>query len=794
MRPIRLFSLALVALLGSCGSIEVDARAYPHMLCVDSDGAPAALLISDTSEVRETERRESPNEDHVRAIATHYWQECIERKLLPRDFPITFVIHGGLVSMSQSVKETALAYRQLLDAGTYPVFINWETGIRDSYFDYLTVDEGRRVPLLGWRLLGLPLLLVRDVAVALVQVPYRLFGEVNNSVDVYRDQRPVAVPEGWTESAWIDTREQDTSGLAKSGSLFLEVFPGSLRVLTTPLLDTVATRAYENMHRRARVLFHRVIDFDRGVHQSSGALALLMEQLLRATEHKTGTIGRIISKLRIELAHAPDEDRAELLRKVEIAQAIRDSNQHEFESLPFRCVGEPRFRIIAHSMGATVGNQLIRAYGKEATFEQIVYMGAACTIKQFADQALPYIARHAGCRFYNLCLHPLDEISEWQYGATMPHGSLLVWVDSYLTQHKNELDRTLGRWNNLMKALPIMDHLTSDVRARMVIRGFGRQSGFPRMHGDFNDVDMEYWTREFWDPFEDPRTLCLANAARSLARDGVQDVTIRRSLDLRTLRRELAWQLAAADSPSIVGSVFDSVYRRVPEMAPTIKHREDLYDLLRFQCEARHRVLGGHGQLGRIRPLCDLVLLEGGSGSIELIMPNSVRDVQVHSHDPDIEASLRSGPDGHAGLAICTLEVRAQTDRPRKASVILRGKDDTTERPGSEPATMHPLHVWLVPPTLPAPSGLLVRRGNKITRELSHRWQWEPGTELLVPLHQLEPPFPRSVRSVIKRVSIGETVFPHRFEDHRYLVIPNSSRGVLHAENIRTSPLRLQFD
>ncbi len=161
-------------------------------------------------------------------------------------------------------------------------------------------------------------------------------------------------------------------------------------------------------------------------------------------------------------------------------------------------------------MGTIVANDLIHR-NPDMLFSDIVYMGAACTIKEFASTALPYLKESAIARFYNLSLHPFEEIDD-RYGAeVLPHGSLLEWIDSYITEHESPLDRTLGKWDNIASSASVMSYLPAPTRMRLLFRGFPRSPdqgspAFPQDHGDFNDLRFEYWKPSFWDFRCDPKT------------------------------------------------------------------------------------------------------------------------------------------------------------------------------------------------------------------------------------------------------------------------------------------------
>ena len=102
---------------------------------------------------------------------------------------------------------------------------------------------------------------------------------------------------------------------------------------------------------------------------------------------------------------------------------------------------------------------------------------------------------HKNMKFYNLSLHPFAESGEtqWAFLDLTPRGSLLEWIDNFLSDPKTEADLTLGKWDNVILA----SHLIPlDVRSRIVLRSFNAgERGEPQQHGDFDEFD--FWTPEF---------------------------------------------------------------------------------------------------------------------------------------------------------------------------------------------------------------------------------------------------------------------------------------------------------
>ena len=86
-----------------------------------------------------------------------------------------------------------------------------------------------------------------------------------------------------------------------------------------------------------------------------------------------------------------------------------------------------------------------------------------------------------------------------------PRGSLLVWLDDFLTDPQTPLDRTLGRWDNIITATEV---IPNSVRGQVTLKAFslapynqapppvGQPDFGPQEHGQFRG--RPYWCWEFW--------------------------------------------------------------------------------------------------------------------------------------------------------------------------------------------------------------------------------------------------------------------------------------------------------
>lgn len=158
---------------------------------------------------------------------------------------------------------------------------------------------------------------------------------------------------------------------------------------------------------------------------------------------------------------------------------------------------EAKVDIFAHSMGTIVVNEILRRseWFPTPRFQDIVYMGAACSIRDYEDSVFPYLARHKAylTQFHNLMLHPRAENEEIVAYECGPRGSLLVYVDNYFASPSTVRDRTLGRFENIMLSVGRTQPEVAD-RIHMKVFSVGRSE--PETHGGFTPA--HFWAPGFF--------------------------------------------------------------------------------------------------------------------------------------------------------------------------------------------------------------------------------------------------------------------------------------------------------
>jgi hypothetical protein len=185
-------------------------------------------------------------------------------------------------------------------------------------------------------------------------------------------------------------------------------------------------------------------------------------------------------------------------------------------------------------MGAIVLNELIASY-QDVPFENIVYMAAATSIREFAG-TVPLVLKYqkqkncqstaVNCpkhlipQFYSLLLHPLRDARERTAWGMAPTGSLLEWIDDMYEGPDTLLDRTLGMWRNLYPSIHVFDQTVLNeqmnfrvfgmlgARKRPSANGVGQPDSFcrshdywpadPDTHSAMNDNESCFWTKSFW--------------------------------------------------------------------------------------------------------------------------------------------------------------------------------------------------------------------------------------------------------------------------------------------------------
>lgn len=459
--------LLLLAVLGLTGCSTVEAPPQ-HVVLVDHSGRSLYLT---GPKARKTESPED-FEQHLKAI-TRAIAACTNCIAPDGTRQILIFVHGGLNTYNQSRTRVNEMTPEILAAHYYPLFINWDSGLKSSYLEHLfLVRQGQIEPV--WGPVTFPLYFVADVGRAATRAPvvwyYQLTSDFTTTV---RYESPIrfshsssnALPHA-TSNSWpglhLSIGSDQRTWLSQCGyfTSYLVTFP--LKLATGPVVDAFGKSAWDNMSRRTQTMFRSPTEFERPP----------MTNEIRVARHRAGEPARGAV--------------AELMQALAGLVAANPSNHYAIT-------------LIGHSMGTIVANEMVLMH-PDLDYTNIVYMGAACSVNDFANAIIPCLERETNAHFYNLTLHPIAEAREaqWTWLDVTPRGSLLEWIDNFLSTPRTVPERTLGKWDNVVSTTAL---IPTNIASRVRIKAFavGPRDKFPEnpmVHGDFSEEP--FWQKEFW--------------------------------------------------------------------------------------------------------------------------------------------------------------------------------------------------------------------------------------------------------------------------------------------------------
>jgi hypothetical protein len=406
---------------------------------------------------------------------------------------VMIYIHGGvgteIANLKKTVKINNCIESDNATAGIekiYPVFINWRSSLAKSYNDYvLLTRQGERS---WWYVWQSPFIFTSDAVKSVLQTPGIV---LQGSVDFICSWFDADSTEKIGLHEGADLRNKfDTTVNGFTYSLFLPI-----RIVTVPLIGLFAPGAWHNMRRNTTMLFYRSRDYLK-----EGENGDIDEEKNSEKKKKTpeGALSLFLDRF---------------LKKIkEMEQTSEDSWE---------------ITLIGHSMGTIVLNKIIHRY-PDLPVKNIVYMAAACSVQEYHDAVIgrlkleqrrevhtdsPEDKSHSSTQgdqeqrkeiqVYHLVLHNKAETEERLfpdhfYLDVAHRGSLLVWLDTFITKPETLFDRTAGRFENLVNCLPMTPPgLKSHIHIKQFDYGPAAEDLHPQDHGDFNE--FTFWRHAFRD-------------------------------------------------------------------------------------------------------------------------------------------------------------------------------------------------------------------------------------------------------------------------------------------------------
>ena len=386
---------------------------------------------------------------------------------LDKQQTVLLFIQGGLNDVKDGTARADRLTEAILkdtNSPAYPIFIAWDANLISAWGEQYTTHRGLDDKAFG--IVLAPLTFTANLGRLLSRLPFSTFEQG------YAGMRTLRAPcygGGTNEPHWIPRPEQANQQYdillstnysvqfepgQKSWTLpargVLMLFEAIPKVLCGAIVDTGGKAGWDFMLRRTKTMFTLSRSLDRGGMDFFG------EELVKY----------------------------------------------------MRAHPNKRLVIVGHSMGSIVANELIRRFGDQLTNLDIVYMAAACGVDDFDHVVIPHLLKHPETTFYNLSLHPGNDISElpcpWWAELLTPRGSLLDWIDFYYSSTDTEYGWTLGKWDNaiigskrfLSQQLPEnQEKLKKQVHFKNF--GYGPELEYgPQHHGGFDQ--WKFWEPAFW--------------------------------------------------------------------------------------------------------------------------------------------------------------------------------------------------------------------------------------------------------------------------------------------------------
>jgi pimeloyl-ACP methyl ester carboxylesterase len=383
-------------------------------------------------------------------------------------------VHGGLNTQKQSVERVVELTGRISDAGYHPLFVNWRSSLISSYFEHaFFIRQGEQST--TFSPLTAPFVIAADIGRSVARAPLVWGAQLQGGVQSWPWMK---LPHGLdAREAQLKGKKADPSAIEGSPAMAIDLATGRderswadkalagiswallepVRLLiAAPLTDGFGTPAWDNMLRRTQLLFHTADEYE-------GA---------RDDRAKTGgDLAFLVRRLQQALQEEPDDWEVVL---------------------------------VGHSMGAIVLNELLREF-PNFTADTIVYMAAACSVRDFKQSVIPYLQRHPKTQFYNLSLHhKAEERERWDlrvpYVDPAMRGSLLTWIDDFFSNPLTPMDKTLGQYVNFLRTEQIYSppSLRSRIHQKVFSVGGDFSDTEPQQHGDFSR--FQFWNAGFYRP------------------------------------------------------------------------------------------------------------------------------------------------------------------------------------------------------------------------------------------------------------------------------------------------------
>ena len=344
------FALLLAATACAPGlrqlSTPAERAVIPHAIFVDNEGRG---VRADSTASGKT-MSDAEYRAHVSEMMAGLRRSGVKRVLVR--------VHGGLNTLNGALDATSKMRERIMAdtaAAGYPIFINWESGIKSSYLEHLTmISQGQRYPTFAREVIATPFYFLADAGRAVKRAPIVWAGQLAR----YWHSQPLTASQPDPVASLVATGDIDRwEGTYSRGAGEVTRFVASSTVLSpvkmfsAVVVDAGGTPGWDNMRRRTKTMFRQPSEFI-GVREAAAA-----------------TRTEVAADMNVKRAGSAEEHRlAATYASGTGAVAILFDSLKAFEdSTP-----GAEITLIGHSMGAIIVNEIIRTQPK-MDFKNIVF-------------------------------------------------------------------------------------------------------------------------------------------------------------------------------------------------------------------------------------------------------------------------------------------------------------------------------------------------------------------------------------------------------------------------------------
>lgn len=437
-------------------------------------------------------------------------------------------VHGGNNFITGSIKRAGELATPISQDGYYPVSICWSSNIPSSWWEQMRyVRNG--VYFKGqnetWAIVTAPVYIATDIATAIVRFPRTALDKLYSTFKTVAPNAYDKVRAGQFRYQVLQARERQFGYRSSDrdadiyfggrGHIVLQPEPGSEsskeegRADKAATPEDVAAEWFEHYPKDKPMTVSQG-KYARTLGDGTGRVTSYIVTLPTKTVVLSvfATLGEsswdMLNRRCKAMIHHTNSFRPDgVARYNETDEDLQDSETTGVGALAVFlrrlesfCREHPDIKVVAvgHSMGAIVLNEAIRSFPR-VPYRDIVYMAAACSVRDFDESVVPYLRAHKSTQFYNLCLNPRADDREENLHDLVPRGSFLVWIDEFLSHPQSFPDRTLGNFENVMLASK-MFHPRIHGQLHMSAMGAGPDQPDPQKHGEFSA--KKFWKEGFW--------------------------------------------------------------------------------------------------------------------------------------------------------------------------------------------------------------------------------------------------------------------------------------------------------